>query len=40
MVICLLDYSKKGISSVELSEKLKFTQKTAWFMYLRIRETY
>ena len=40
LAIFLLDTSKKGISSVELSEKLGVTQKTAWFMYHRIRETY
>lgn len=38
IAIFLLSTSKKGISSVELSEKLSITQKTAWFLLHRIRE--
>ena len=38
LAIFLLSSSKKGISSVELSEKLSITQKTAWFLLYRIRE--
>ena len=40
LAIFLLSTNKKGISSVELAEKLGVTQKTAWFMDHRIRETY
>ena len=40
LVIYLLDNNKKGISSIQLSEQLGVTQKTAWFMYHRIRETH
>ena len=40
IVIYLLDNAKKGISSIELSEKSGVTPKTAWFMYHRIRETH
>lgn len=36
--IYLLTTSKKGISSVELSEKVGVCQKTGWFMDHRIRE--
>ena len=36
----LLSNSKKGISSVDLAEKIGVTQKTAWFLYHRIRKTY
>ena len=38
LAIFLLTSNKKGISSVELSEKLSITQKTAWFLLHRIRE--
>ncbi len=36
--IYLATTSKKGISSVQLSEQLNITQKTAWFVLHRIRE--
>ena len=35
--IYLLTTSKKGISSIQLSEQLQVTQKTAWFLNHRIR---
>lgn len=38
--IYLLTSGKKGISSVQLSEQLQVTQKTAWFLNHRIREMY
>lgn len=38
--IYLLTTSKKGISSVQLSEQLQVTQKTAWFLNHRIREMF
>ena len=38
--IFLLANAKKGMSSVEPGEKLGVTQKTAWFMYHRIRKTF
>ena len=40
LAIYLLSTNKKGISSVQLAEQLGVTQKTAWFMDHRIRETY
>ncbi len=40
MGIYLLNESSKGISSIQLAKKLGVTQKTAWFMYHRIRETF
>jgi transposase-like protein len=40
LAIYLLTTNKKGISSVQLAEQLGVTQKTAWFMDHRIRETY
>lgn len=40
LAIFLLTTNKKGISSVQLAEQLGVTQKTAWFMDHRIRETY
>ena len=40
MAIFLMNNNKKGISSVELGEKLGVRQATAWFMYHRIRETH
>ena len=36
--IFLATTSKKGVSSVQLSEQLGITQKTAWFLLHRIRE--
>lgn len=36
--IYLATTSKKGISSVQLANKLAITQKTAWFILHRIRE--
>lgn len=36
----LITSHKKGISSHQLSRDLKITQKTAWFMLQRVRETY
>lgn len=38
IAIYLLTSSKKGISSIELSQKVGVSQKTAWFMDHRIRE--
>jgi len=38
--IYLLTTGKKGISSVQLSEQLHVTQKTAWFLNHRIREMF
>lgn len=38
IAIYLLTTSKKGISSIELSEQVGVSQKTAWFMDHRIRE--
>jgi transposase-like protein len=40
LAIYLLSTNKKGISSVQLASQLGVTQKTAWFMYHRIRNTY
>lgn len=40
LAIYLLSTCKKGISSVQLASQLGVTQKTAWFMYHRIRNTY
>jgi transposase-like protein len=40
LAIYLLSASKKGISSVQLSEMVGVTQKTAWFLNHRIREVY
>lgn len=37
IAIYLLTTSKKGVSSIELSEQVGVTQKTAWFMDMRIR---
>ena len=36
--VYLTQTGRKGISSLELSKKLGITQKTAWFMWHRIRE--
>jgi transposase-like protein len=38
IAIYLLTTSKKGISSIELAEQVGVSQKTAWFMDMRIRE--
>lgn len=38
IAIFLLTTSKKGISSIELSKLVGVSQKTAWFMDMRIRE--
>ena len=38
MLSILTQTGRKGISSLELSKKLGITQKTAWFMWHRIRE--
>ncbi len=38
IAIYLLTTSKKGISSISLSEQVGVSQKTAWFMDMRIRE--
>jgi transposase-like protein len=38
--IYLITTHKKGISSLQLAEDLKVTQKTAWFINHRIREMY
>ena len=38
--IYLINSSSKGISSVQLSRQIGVTQKTAWFLFHRIRETY
>lgn len=40
LAIFLLSTNKKGISSVQLASQLGVTQKTAWFMNHRIRNTY
>ena len=40
LAMYLINKSRKGISSVELSKKLEITQKTAWYLLQRIRETY
>ena len=40
MAMFLLNNSSKGISSVQLAKQLGVTQKTAWFIDHRIRETY
>ncbi len=40
IAIYLFSSSKKGISSVHLSTLLGLTQKTAWFMLHRIRQTF
>jgi transposase-like protein len=40
LAIYVLINSKKGISSVQLAETLGTTQKTAWFLAHRIRETW
>lgn len=38
IAIYLLTTAKKGISSISLAEQVGVTQKTAWFMDMRIRE--
>lgn len=40
LAIYILTNSKKGVSSVQLAEYLGVTQKTAWFLAHRIRETW
>ena len=40
VAIYLVTAHKKGISSCQLSRDLKITQKAAWFVLQRIRETY
>lgn len=40
VAIFLVNSSKKGISSIQLSKDITVTQKTAWFMLQRIRETF
>ena len=40
MAIFLMNNNKKGISSVELGEKIGVRQGTAWHMYHRVRETH
>lgn len=40
LAIYLLSTSKKGISSIQLASQIGVTQKTAWFIYHRIRQTY
>lgn len=39
IAIYLLTTTKKGISSISLAEQVGVTQKTAWFMDMRIRES-
>lgn len=36
----LMTSARKGISSVQLAKQLRVTQKTAWFMEHRIRESF
>jgi len=40
LAIYLLTNAKKGISSVQLAEYLEITQKSAWFLAHRIRESF
>ena len=40
LAIFLLWSNSEGISSIQLSKQLEVTQKTAWFMNQRIRESY
>jgi len=40
LAVFLLSSSKKGISSIQLATQLGVTQKTAWFLNHRIRDTY
>lgn len=40
IAICLLTTNVKGIASTKLGSDLNVTQKTAWHLAMRIRETY
>jgi len=40
VAIYYMNYSSKGISSVQLAKQIGVSQQTAWFMYHRIRQTY
>lgn len=40
LAIWLVTSHKKGISSIQLSKDIDVTQKTAWFMLLRIRNCF
>lgn len=40
LAIYILTNSKKGVSSIQLAQMLDCTQKTAWFLAHRIRETW
>ncbi len=39
VAIYMLSFDKKGVSSYQIAETLGISQKTAWFMMQRIRET-
>lgn len=40
MAICMLTSARKGIPSTQMARELGVTQKTAWFLAQRIRETW
>ena len=40
MAIYMLTTARKGISSIQMAKELGVTQKTAWFLAQRIRETW
>ena len=40
MAIYMLTSNKKGVSSMQLAKDIHITQKTAWFLTQRIRETF
>ena len=40
VVMYLINTSSKGISSIQLAKQIGVTQKTAWFMFHRLRETF